>query len=181
MPDGGWPPPPPDVHEFLERIGEQRRLALATRGMLVVDVQIPQGRERGWMRWLIGGPELADGGCTWYIDGSLVDASYQGTARTGFGIVLVGGDGEVRGCCLGAPPRWITNAAGAEGWALLEVLQSCPDAPNIITDCLGLLQQLQRGAADATDARRPLARLWGLIFAALDGSTPLGWIHRGFA
>ena len=45
----------------------------------------------------------------------------------------------------------------------------------------GLLQQLQRGAAGATDARRPLARLWGLIFAALDGSTPLDWIHRGFA
>jgi len=168
------------VKELLDRLDEPRRLLVATRGLFALRLAIPRGRPGGWRRWLIGSPELADDSCTWYVDGSMVDGKWQGTARTGFGIVIVGPDGGVRGIALGSPPSWVTSAAGAEAWALLEVLQVSPGTPKIVTDCLGLIQQLERGGTDATGSRRPLARLWRLIFSVLDGQVPQEWLHREF-
>jgi len=179
-PEGGWPTPPADVKELLNRLDEPRRLLVATRGLFALRLAIPRGRPGGWKRWLIGSPELADDECTWYVDGSMVDGKWQGTTRTGFGIVIVGPDGGVRGIALGSPPSWVTSAAGAEAWALLETLQACPGTPKVVTDCLGLIQQLERGGTDATGSRRPLARLWRLIFSALDGQVPQEWLHREF-
>jgi hypothetical protein len=43
-------------------------------------------------------------------------------------------------------------------------------APSIITDCLGILDELERGSVHACSAARPLARLWVMVFGALDGS-----------
>ena len=52
--------------------------------------------------------------------------------------------------------------------------------PRIVTDCLGLIRQLQRGLDDATAHFRPLARLWRLISLTLDGAVPEGWLDERF-
>eukprot|EP00973_Karenia_brevis_P038886 5368537-Karenia_brevis.AAC.1 len=44
-----------------------------------------------------------------------------------------------------------------------------PFPPTIITDCQSLLMTTRSGTARATAAKRPLARIWNLIAAALDG------------
>ena len=38
----------------------------------------------------------------------------------------------------------------------------------VVIDCLGNVKMLQRGRTWATATRRPLARIWGPIYAALD-------------
>ena len=45
-----------------------------------------------------------------------------------------------------------------------------------MTDCLGLLQQVERSEQVATSHHRPLARLWALLFAALDHQIPADWL-----
>ena len=41
--------------------------------------------------------------------------------------------------------------------------------PNVVTDCLGILETMKRGAAAATDAKA-FARLWRLVAGCLDGA-----------
>ena len=60
-------------------------------------------------------------------------------------------------------------------------LRSCHQPPRIVTDCLGLLTQLERGLADGMAAHRPLARLWGLIAATLDNAVPQEWLKERLA
>ena len=111
----------------------------------------------------------------------LIDAVHQRVGSTGFGVAVIGPEGNVCGLCYGAPPSWVTNAAGAEGWALFTVLRSCNQPPRIVTDCLGLVTQLERGLPDATASHRPLARLWGLVATALDGDVPQQWLKNELA
>ena len=63
---------------------------------------------------------------------------------------------------------WISTTPGAEAWALLIVLHSSAGRLGIVTDCLGNVYIIRNGKERATHAFRPLARLWGLIFSALD-------------
>jgi hypothetical protein len=93
----------------------------------------------------------------------------QAVRCTGFSLVVVADDGTLLACGHGTPPSWIFDSAGAEAWAFYVALDMCPFPPPITTDCLGLLESLERGKADATAANRPLARLWRMIFGALDG------------
>jgi len=95
-------------------------------------------------------------------------------------MVVVAPEGSLVACGLGSPPAWITSSVAAEGWALLEVLRATPFPPDITTDCLGLLRQLESGLHDATSPVRPLARLWKLIAEELDGVVPEGWLHQRF-
>jgi len=148
--------------------------------MLALSLRVPKAGSDGWTKWLVGGPEDAHAEATWYVDGSFIDDGHPDAGRTGFAIAVVGPDGDVCGLCHGAPPAWITNAAGAEGWALYTVLRASPLPPRIVTDCLGLIRQLQRGLDDATAHFRPLARLWRLISLTLDGTVPEGWLDERF-
>jgi len=140
--------------------------------MLAVRIQVPPPAADGWLRWLKALPDgpLDDVVC--YIDGSLLDGPSKLFGRTGFAIVAVGPQGELLAYAHGAPPSWIRTAAAAEAWALYTVLRSSPTFPAIVTDCLGLVDTLSRGPARAVGAARPLARLWSMIFLALDWQVP---------
>jgi hypothetical protein len=70
---------------------------------------------------------------------------------------------------LGVPPGWCRTAAAAEAWALHVALMQSAFPPKLRTDCMSLLTTARGGAAQATEARRPLARIWKLISSSLDG------------
>jgi hypothetical protein len=177
MPDGGWPAPKRHVQHFLGKISDLRRRILQTRGILLLDVVIPRPVADGWCEWLLPVPDPTDPDLTYYIDGSLVDGPSKTTSRAGFAVVVVDAAGRLVGYAAGAPPAWATSSAAAEAWAMLVVLQTAAAPPKVVTDCLGLLETLQRGREAATAANRPLARLWALTFAALDGQPPEGYVH----
>jgi len=63
---------------------------------------------------------------------------------------------------------------------LLTVLHHSPVLPTLFTDCLGLISTLERGMAAAVGHDRPLARLWRLIFTAVDGGVPAECLHKTF-
>jgi len=66
------------------------------------------------------------------------------------------------------PPAWVPNAAGAEAWAFLVVVEMCACLPHVVTDCKGVRDLLCAGRVSATAHTRPLARIWKSIFHALD-------------
>jgi hypothetical protein len=140
-------------------------------------VVIPRPAADGWCEWLLPVPDPTDPDLTYYIDGSLIDGPAKTTCRAGFAVVVVDAAGRLVGYAAGAPPAWATSSAAAEAWAMLVVLQTAASPPRVVTDCLGLLETLQRGREAATAANRPLARLWALTFAALDGQPPEGYVH----
>jgi len=171
-PDGGWPAPKPQVGRFIDALDEGRRRLLLTRGMLTVRLQVPAPAADGWFRWLKAVPDSVSGELVYYIDGSLLDGPSRLFGRTGFAVVAVDRQGELRGYGHGVPPCWVRTAAAAEAWALYVVLRACPTFPRIITDCLGLVDTLGRGPERAVGAARPLARLWNMIFLTLDWQVP---------
>lgn len=89
--------------------------------------------------------------------------------RIGFAIVVVGSRGELIAFGNGRPPEWIQTAAAAEAWAFYQVVSMNPAVPVVITDCKDILNALMAGKAAATSAERRLARVWHMIFHALDG------------
>jgi hypothetical protein len=98
----------------------------------------------------------------------LYDGDREFATRAGFSIVVVDDDGTLLGFGNGRPPWWIRTSGGAEAWAFFVVVDVNPTPPGITTDCIGILDTLDRGRIDATMSRRPLARLWEMIFGALD-------------
>ena len=114
-------------------------------------------------------PPQGDADWTYYIDGSLVDGPSKRFSRAGFAIAIARANGDLVAYALGVPPDWARSAPAAEAWALLKVFASCPSPPRIVTDCYNLVTGLGAGRAAATGAKRPLARLWGMIFQTLDG------------
>jgi len=164
----------------MSKLDEPRRLLLQTRALLVVDAPLAPPPASGWFRWIKRLPDVVPPTARWYMDGSFLDGPSPLTGRTGFAIAVVDDGGHLLACAYGAPPCWIRNSAGAEAWALLTVLHHCPVMPILFTDCLGLISKLARGKTAATGHDRPLARLWRLIFAAVDGAVPLESLHTTF-
>ena len=100
----------------------------------------------------------------------MVDGTDRDIARTGFALALVDENGELIAYGLGMPPAWIDTAPSAEAWAYFAVLQACPFTPFVVTDCLAVRLTLASGASVACGASKPLARIWTMIFHALDGT-----------
>ena len=105
---------------------------------------------------------------TWYVDGSLLDGPRALTATTGAGFAGVDSSGKLVAYGHGIPPPWTKTIPGVEAWAVLVVLRSTLVRRLVVTDCLGNVKMLRRGKTWATATRRPLARIWGPIYAALD-------------
>ena len=103
-----------------------------------------------------------------YIDGSATDPCEPEFTRLGYGLAMVDENGSLLAVAHVVPPPWITDSAGAEAWALYVSLTFAPVAPNIVTDCLGLLRRLQDGTCRATAEAQPHARIWGMILNILD-------------
>jgi len=178
LPLEGWPRPSTRVHEFMQRLSPERRQLVLNRGLLVTRMAIPLPSADGWMKWIKPPPQDSEADWTFYIDGSLIDGPSKRFARAGFAIAIVSAGGDLVAFALGVPPAWVRSAPAAEAWALLNVFLSCPAPPRIVTDCLNLIVTLNAGCAAATGAKRPLARLWGMIFRTLDGGIDPGDVEK---
>jgi hypothetical protein len=105
---------------------------------------------------------------TWYFDGSMMQNKWAQFRTTGFAVVVVH-DGTLIGYGMGSPPHWCPTAAAAEAWALATIVQLSPTLPKMKTDCMSLLRTAEGGSVNATQGKRPLARIWRVIAHALDG------------
>jgi len=177
---GCWPSPEPAAAALVGRLDVGRRRLLETRGWFTLNMRIPRQDPVGWFSWIQELPDVDLDGATFYIDGSLIDGQGSACSRTGFAIVVVNADGELIAYAQGAPPGWVRSSPAAEAWALAMALKAVPSPPSIVTDCLGLIDTLARGKRVATAAGRPLARIWNMVFDALDGEVPQDYIHRRF-
>ena len=170
-PDAGWPTMKVAERKFVDGLSADRKRLLEDNGLLLLRAKVTKQRPGGWFRWLKQPPADIPDSASWYVDGSLVDGPSRLLGVTGFAIVVVAEDGSLLGCAHGAPPAWVATAGAAEAFALYKVLAVNPFVPTIVTDCLGVLQTLQRGSTTATAANRVNARLWRLIASCLDGTT----------
>jgi len=178
LPDGGWPEPPARIAAFLRSLDAPRRSLLVTRGLFVLNAEIPMRSPDGWWRWQMAPPANIPDDARWYIDGSLIDGPRELTSRCGFGIAVVANDGRLIACGLGVPPEWVRTSGGAEVWAFYTVVRTNPTLPFVVTDCLSILQTLRRGLSAACGPSRPQARLWKLIAAAFDFTFPPAWVDE---
>ena len=169
VPLGGWSPDPPKSDLALSRIGQVRANMLLTRGLLVMRLPSPPPPTEGWIKWLVAPSSDCNVQHTWYLDGSLHDGCWTEYRAAGFGIVVVAPDASLVAYGLGVPPSWCNTAAAAETWALHTALSQSAFPPQLRTDCQSLLTIASEGTAQATGASRPLARVWKLIAASLDG------------
>jgi len=174
----GWPKPSTRVEKFLDRLNPERQQLLRTRGFLVVRIAIPTPSVEGWIKWIKPPPQDGYTEWTYYIDGSLIDGPSKRFSRAGFAVAIVDASDDLVAFALGVPPAWVRSAPAAEAWALLKVFGSCPSPPKVVTDCYNLITGLIAGRAEATGAKRPLARLWGMIYQTLDGGISPGEVEK---
>ena len=169
QPSEGWPPDPPKACLALSKVGQVRADSLRTRGLLVMRLPSLERSAEGWFRWLSPpGPDCNEL-FTWYLDGSLHDGAWADYRAVGFGLVVVAPDRSLAAYGHGVPPSWCQTAAAAEAWALQVALAESAFPPKLRTDCQCLLTTAGAGAANATASDKPLARIWTLIAASLDG------------
>ena len=169
-PAEGWFEPPENVTKLRGKLSDERRMLLDTRGLFTLRVKKPRRPEYDSFRWLSHPPDVTDPSLRWYVDGSLVNGTVPTLATTGFAIVVTDAHSNLIAWGLGTPPHWITDAAGAEAWALALALKLCPTAPAIVTDCKGLLSEAAAAATNCS-AKKKLARTWSHIRGACDGDT----------
>ena len=162
---------------------------MQTRALLALRLPAPPKQGNEWFKWYLEPPDDLEG-CTWYLDGSMMDGEWLDFQAIGFGIVIVSRSGELLAHGSGGPPPWCNSAAAAEAWALFMALSLCPFPPCIRTDCLALLRTAEGGLVRAMAGHRPLARVWSQIGNALDGNLQalveggmLVWMpaHQGLA
>ena len=132
-------------------------------------VPAPVRQQEGSYRWLRHPGNMEDSNATWYFDGSMLNGRWKPLRATGFGIAVVSAAGSLLGFGYGTPPHWCMTAAAAEAWALQVVLASTPFPQSMRTDCLSLLRTAEGGLANASTAKRHLARVWAMIAGHLDG------------
>ena len=163
-PAGGWTPLGPHAAKFAEALSEPRARILQTRGVLTVQIPIatPQIPTGGW-RWLTPPPDPALENLKWVIDGSRKYASHWSLSTTGCGVAVLDADGALIAYATATPPQWVKTAGAAEAWALLLTLRENLCIPEILTDCLGLLNAAKAGPTAATTARKTDARIWRLV------------------
>lgn len=103
-----------------------------------------------------------------YTDGSRLDGPTPLLARNGWAFVAVDEQGAVVAHARGVPPDWITCIPGSEAWALLQAAMVAEPGSDFRLDCKPCVDAIQRGMDWATSAARPLARVFSLLFPAID-------------
>ena len=155
-----------------DALAEERQALLLTRGLFAVRIDLPDpAASSDSFHWLLSpvSHPLLDR-AAWFLDGSLVDALCDQTARAGFGIVVVAETGELIGLGAGRPPHWVTDAAAAELWAFYFAIAAQPSVRRVFTDCKGVWEAICRAdLARLTSAKSALARTWTMIQTASDG------------
>jgi hypothetical protein len=104
---------------------------------------------------------------TVYTDGSRLDQAL-GIPRNGWAFVAVDAHGTVTASAFGLPPDWITDIPGTEAWALLQAALVSLPGTQYRVDCEVVVRAVRAGVGWATCAKRPLARVFALLLAALD-------------
>ena len=171
-PRDGWPARPAEQDQVWQQLNAARQNLLLTRGFLTVKVRLEEPDRLEAFTWYLdptNHPDLP--AARWYIDGSMVDNVSPVIRRLGFGLVVVAPSGMLIGAGMGKPPAWIVDAAGAELWAFLTVVQLNPIVREVITDCKGILDGLSGPSAALTHPKAALGRTWGMIKAAADDDT----------
>ena len=107
-------------------------------------------------------------GSTAYSDGSMFDGSRMETARCGWSFAAILPGKGIVASANGVPPDWIHDNAGAESWALLQAALVAEPGVAFRVDCKPTVQAVHMGAKEATNAKRLLARVNGMLHAALD-------------
>ena len=93
-PANGWSFFPGAVTRFLEGIGEARRTALLTRGVLVVAIPLQPVRQHPLLRWRGDDqPDVTDAALRWYTDGSVMLPRWRSLATAACAIVVVNAAG----------------------------------------------------------------------------------------
>ena len=168
-PPEGWPEPPSDAKQFIDKLSTSRQRALKNRAVLAVDISLPapQLEHHNW-QWCLVPDDIQDPTLRWYIDGSRKFPRHYELATTGCGLAVVDSDGALVGCANATPPRWCDSSAAAETWALHLTLKELIGVPQIFTDCQGLLRTANSGFTAATSPKKATARIWRLIEDTLD-------------
>ena len=151
----------------LKMLTAKQKEVLFGTGLMVMRMPIPAPPPAEDFRWILepgANVELSD--LKWYIDASLIDP------RTPFRRLGAGFVGVLRGAPVALanalPPPLVDTIPGAEAWALYVILSMCHSLPSVVTDCLGNRLTLLEGREAATNAQRPLARVWTAIFSCCE-------------
>ena len=151
-----------------EREPAQYELAAYTRALFPsIEHEVPLPASESTFAWVVrpsGGTVRA----RFYTDGSRLDGPSSLLARNGWGFVAVNADGEVVAEARGLPPSWIHDIPGTEAWAILQAAMVAELGSDYRVDCAPCVEAIHAGKEWATSSRRPLARVFGLVFTAID-------------
>ena len=132
--------------------------------------------------WLSQPPDVSRSDTTWIIDGLMMNPRWKTLSTLGLAIMVISDAGDLLARGNGVPPEWCDSASAAEAWALYQVVRSAaPFVPRVLTDCLGLLQAAEKGAAAARAANVRLARTWHHIADCLNDDLSLCSNARGLS
>ena len=136
-----------------------------------LDHEVPPPASEATFSWIVR-PEYGTICACFYTDGSRLDGPSALLARNGWAFVAIDEHGEIVASAHGVPPPWIDDIPGTEAWALLQAAQVAEPGSTYRIDCKPCVDAIKRGRVWATSAARPLARVFELVFAAVD-DTPL--------
>ena len=121
-----------------------------------------------WVRWCEDEDLDRSFSGTVYTDGSRIHANHPDTRRLGWSFVVLSEDGRVVAAARGSPPAHVHDIPGAEAWAILQAVAYALPGSSFWSDCKPCVDALHAGRAWACSARRPLARVFGLLFDCLE-------------
>ena len=81
-----------------------------------------------------------------------------------WGFIAMDGDGKVVASAKTVPPPWNIDIPGAEAWAILEAATIAESGSDFRVDCAPCVTAIHRCRAWATSAKRPLARIFSMVF-----------------
>ena len=118
-----------------------------------------------WVRWIDDSDSLDRSflGAV-YTDGSRIHDGHPDTLRLGWSFVVLDDTGHVIAAARGTPPSYVTDIPGAEAWAILQATAFARPGCRFFSDCKPCVDAIAAGRAWACSAKRPLARVFGLLF-----------------
>ncbi len=136
---------------------------------------VPSPSAQESFSWIVRPPH-GTARARFYTDGSRLDGPTALLARNGWAFVAIDNDGEVVASARGVPPPWIVDIPGTEAWALLQAAMVAEPGSDYRLDCLPCVDAIKSGKAWATSAARPLARVFNLLFSAIDDTPPEAFV-----
>ena len=163
---------------FGELAPDQQRLLL-TRGLMAqIDLSEHKPLPEDSFAWTIMPPGgILMQGWKVYLDGSFRDGPSEDLGRAGWGFIAFDENGKLQAAAFGVPPPWIRSIHGAEMWAFFAAARCAVPGARYRSDRKAVVDTFRKGKRIATAASDEHARLWLLIYSALDDGdgTELVW------